>query len=282
MWKIYLLLIMIFALPSQLQADVTLSFGIYSSDKPTRMVRKFRPVLNYLERDMSVRMGEKVRIRLQVFPTYEGGIDAIVTGQVDFARLGPASYVFARQAEAGLTILALESKRGQKVFKGIICVQNKGNIHQISDLKGRSFAFGNSKSTIGRYLSQNHMMENGIYAKDLKSYAYLGRHDKVGMAVADGRFDAGALKEGTFRKLIAKGMDLRKLAEFDNVTKPWVARRGLDKEIWVVLQKSLFDLTDAETLKGLGKQGFLRGQDVDYEITRKAIFQNKQFFEGGG
>ena len=45
------------------------------------------------------------------------------------------------------------------------------------DFERKSFAFGNSRSTIGRYLSQNYMMSEGIYADDLIDFSYLGRHD---------------------------------------------------------------------------------------------------------
>ena len=38
----------------------------------------------------------------------------------------------------------------------------------------------------GRYLSQLYLVENDIRAKDLSRYEYLGRHDKVGIAVGRG------------------------------------------------------------------------------------------------
>ena len=133
------------------------------------------------------------------------------------------------------------------------------------------------KSTIGRYLSQNHMMSQGIYARDLAKFDYLDRHDTVGMAVSAKKYDAGALKEGTFNKLVAKGHRLRKIADFDNVTKPWVSRKTLDPNIHTGLRASLLDLTDAALLKAYGKQGFLPGTDQDYEIIRQAIGQNAKF-----
>ena len=49
----------------------------------------------------------------------------------------------------------------------------------------KSFAFGNELSTIGRYLAQQYLMQHGIHEKDLSHYKYLGRHDRVGTAVAN-------------------------------------------------------------------------------------------------
>ena len=87
-----------------------LSFGVYASDKPSAMVRQFRPILNVVEERMARTLGEPVRIRLQVAKTYEQGITDLVQGKVDFARFGPASYIEAKATDPGITILAVESK----------------------------------------------------------------------------------------------------------------------------------------------------------------------------
>lgn len=274
---IYLFVFLICNLALDAHADVAMTFGVYTSDKPSRMVKKFKPILQELERKMTAHLQDNVVISIQVYATYEKGIDAIATGEVDFMRLGPASYVFAKEKQPALSILAVENHKGNKTFKGIICTHQDSPLRSLRDVKGKSFAFGNMKSTIGRYLSQNHMMSQGIYAHDLADFSYLGRHDKVGMAVSSKKYDAGALKEGTFNKLVSKGHRLRKIADFDNVTKPWVSRKGLDLKTRSALQASLLSLTDTAILKVYGKQGFLPGTDQDYEIIRQAIGHNANF-----
>lgn len=277
MKKFFLFIFLIFNLSFTAQAETIVVFGVYTSDKPSRMVIKFKPILKQLEQKMSVRLQEKIIIRMQVYATYQKGIDALTTGKVDFMRLGPASYVFAKKAEPGLSILAMENQDGKKTFKGIICTSLNSSIQTVKDLKGKRFAFGSKKSTIGRYLSQNYMMSQGIYARDLTEYAYLGRHDTVGAAVSAQKYDAGALKEGTFNKLVAKGHKLRKIADFDNVTKPWVSRKMLDDTIRAALQSALLNLTDKKIMSAYGKEGFLRGNDGDYESIRQAIALNIKF-----
>lgn len=277
MRKTCLFIFLIFNLTLDVQAETIVTFGVYTSDKPSRMVIKFKPLLNKLAQKMSLQLQGKIVIRMQVYATYQGGIDAITTDKVDFMRLGPASYVFAKKAQPGLSILAMESQKGKKTFKGIICTHLNSNIQTMKDLKGKRFAFGSMKSTIGRYLSQNYMMSHGIFARDLAEYAYLGRHDIVGTAVSAQKYDAGALKEGTFNKLLAKGYKLRKIAAFDNVTKPWVSRKRLNNNIRAALQSSLLGLTDEKIMAAYGKQGFLTGHDQDYESIRQAIAQNVTF-----
>lgn len=280
MKKVYLFIFLIFNLTLEAHAEVKLTFGVYTSDKPSRMVIKFKPLLREVERKMTARLQENIVIRMQVFATYEKGIEAIAEGKVDFMRLGPASYIFAKQAEPDLSILVMENHKGKKTFKGIICTHWDSKIQSVTDLKGKSFAFGNMKSTIGRYLSQNHMMSQGIYGEDLADFSYLGRHDTVGMSVSSKKYDAGALKESTFNKLVSKGHKLRRIAEFDNVTKPWVSRKALENKIFTALQRSLLSFTNTDILKAYGKHGFLLGKDEDYETIRQAISQNTRFSTG--
>ena len=266
-------------LPNSAAAQINLVFGTYAADKPSETVRKFRPLLDGLESALSRNLGEPVSISIHVANSYERGINELITGQVDFSRFGPASYVLAKDKQAAIKLLAMESSKGRKTFRGIICVHADSKIAAISDLKGRTFAFGSERSTIGRYLSQLVLMQNGIEASDLDRFDYLGRHDTVGMAVGRRDFDAGALKESTFKKLAAKDIPIRKIASFPNVTKPWIARAKLPARIADALRTELLGFTDKAALKALKKAGFLDAADADYDIIRQAIAQNPEFFK---
>jgi phosphonate transport system substrate-binding protein len=254
-----------------------LTFGVYTSDAATEMVMKFAPVLQVLDAMLSERLSEPVRTTLRVASTYEGGVDDLVEGRVDFARMGPASYVMAKELNPGIRILAIESKKGSKIFQGVICVHADGDINEIADLKGERFAFGDSRSTIGRFLAQELLIENGIRAADLAGFDYLGRHDKVGMAVGRKKYAAGALKEGTFKKLVAAGEPIRAIASFPNVTKPWIARAGMEPRLFEAIHQTLLALEDDGALKALKKDGFLSGDDSDYDSIREAIEASRSF-----
>ena len=260
-------------------ATEVLNFGLYTSDKPSAMIRQFRPVLDELENDVSARLGKDVKIRIQVASSYELGMENLVQGRVDFARFGPASYVSAKKMNPGLRVIAMEHKRGSKQFNGVICIPADSEVVSVEQLAGTRFAFGNERSTIGRYLSQKYLVDHGITAGDLAGYDYLDRHDLVGTAVATGRYDAGALKESTLKKLIKNGANLKALAKFPNVTKPWVASAGLDGVIYRAIKEALLEFDDEKALKALKKDGFLEGVDSDYDIIRQGIEKNSLFFE---
>lgn len=264
------------------KAEISLAFGVYASDKPSAMVRQFRPILNALEKSLSELAGEPVKIRMQIAKTYEQGVIDLVAGKVDFARFGPASYIRAREADPRVEILVAESNKGKKTFNGVIAVAKDSPVQLVSELRGKSFAFGDERSTIGRYLSQLHLMRNNVRASDLRHFEYLGRHDAVGAAVGSGRFDGGALKESTFKRMVKKGVQLRAIARFPNVTKPWIARGGLSAKTKNLLRKTLLSLKDPKALKALKKAGFLEGSDEDYAGIRESILNNHQFFRKAG
>ena len=277
--RIFILVTMLFsAVFSHARADIKLSFGLYTSDKPTTLVKKFRPILNSLEKTMSASLKKKVSIKLNIATTYEKGVSALVNGDVDFARLGPASYIHAYQQNPNISLLAMETKKGKKSFKGVICVHKDSTIKSINQLKGKRFAFGNKNSTIGRYLSQQYLVKHGINARDLASYSYLGRHDKVGYSVAYKQYDAGALKKSTFKRLIKKGLPLKIIASFNNVTKPWVARANLNENIMTSLQAALLNLKDKKILNVLKKDGFATATMNDYSEIKDSIKNNNKFF----
>ena len=250
-------------------AQIDLKFGVYTSDKPTSVVKKLRPILNQIQNRLQTQMGEPVRIRMQIANSYAKGIEDLVSGKVDFARLGPASYVGVKKRFPAIRLLALESNKGKKRFNGVIVAHRNAPIHSVDDLKGKSFAFGDLRSTIGRYLSQQYLYQAGLRASDLKSYEYLGRHDRVGWAVANGAFDAGALKQGTYTKLVRQGAPLKVLATFENVTKPWVAKAGLSPALFSALRQSLLSL---------GKERFLPAEETDFTFVSQAMDNNHQFF----
>ena len=249
---------------------VSLSFGLYQSEKATTMYKRFTPLLEALQTDMEARLGRPVDIQLKIFKTYDQAIDALASGDVDFVRFGPASYITAQARQPAIQLLAMEHENGEKRFQGHIAVRAESPIKTLADLKGRTFAFGDQNSTIGRYLVQAELVKAGIRLSDLKDHKYLGRHDAVANAVSSGAFDAGSLRANAFEKANEKGQ-MRILWTFENVTSPWVARAGLDAETFKGLQQSLLAFADAASLKELKITGFAPTSDEEYRPVREGM-----------
>jgi phosphonate transport system substrate-binding protein len=170
----------------------------------------------------------------------------------------------------------MEHENGEKRFKGVVVVQKDSPIQSLEDLRGKRFAFGDPNSTIGRYLVQAELVGHGIRAKDLSAFKYLERHDQVAGAVEHGDFDAGSVKWGTYKKFAEKGT-LRAVATFDNVTKPVVARAGLDPQVCAALQQALYAVKDPAAVKELKISGFRPTSDAEYDFVREGMKRAEEF-----
>ncbi|GAB4149195.1 MAG: hypothetical protein Fur0037_17510 [Planctomycetota bacterium] len=264
--------------PPTAPAETHISFGVYSYKKATDVYKSFEPVITTLQSSLVERLGRPVVIDLRIEKTYEECLDRFVEGKIDFVRFGPASYVLAKERNKRVELLAAEQEGGKKECQGVIAVRVDSPIRTLADLKGRSFAFGDDQSTIGRYLSQALLVESGIRARDLKSYQYLGRHDIVFKAVEIGDFDAGAMHINVFTALNGKEPKLRILgAPFPNAGKPWIARAGLDPVLRTALADSLLAIRDENVLASLKVDGFLKASDRDYDPVRKGMKLAKEF-----
>ena len=256
---------------------VELTFGVYSSDKATVMYKMFIPIVRHLQESTEAKLKMPVDIYIKIFRTYDEGIEALVQGEVDLVRFGPASYILAKAKNPNITLVAMESKKGQKRFQGMIFVSKNSPIKRLKDVKGKRFAFGDHNSTIGRYLAQAELVKAGIHADDLKVCEYLGRHDKVVKAVLLKDYDVGSAKESTFNKYNERD-ELRVIQRFDNVTKPWITREGLNPAICQAIRETLLSLTDEEILREAKISQFVEAEDVDYQIIRDGMKIAQAFF----
>jgi phosphonate transport system substrate-binding protein len=258
---------------------LALTFGVYRTDKATTMYRQFLPIVETIQDDLAQELGRPVEIELKIYKSYDDGLDSLVEGTADFVRFGPAPYVLAKQRNPGIELLAMEHENGEKRFKGVVVVRKDDPATTLSQLRGRRFAFGDENSTIGRYLIQAELVRAGIRARDLKSYKFLGRHDAVATAVLMGDFDAGSIMEATFEAM-NEDKRLRAVHTFENVTKPWVARAGLDVGIRQALTKVLIGFDDKELLETLKITGLTTTSDEEYAFVREGMrLADQEFVE---
>lgn len=260
-------------------AQTTFTFGSYTSEDANELIKQVRPALDVVARGLSEELGHPVTIRIEIARSYEEGVKLIVLRRVDFMRLGAASYVTARENDPGISLLVVESMGGKSRFNGVIAVHRDSDIQELSQIMGRSFAFGNAESTLGRYFAQQRLLRAGLRAQDLTRFAFLERHDLVGLAVGSKQFDAGALEETMFRKLADTGTPIRALTTYPNVTRPWAARSRLEPRLLLALRRQLLAMDDKDALKVMRFDGFLAGREADFEPTRQAMSESKVFDE---
>jgi phosphonate transport system substrate-binding protein len=253
-----------------------LTLGIYSFKKRSEVWKQFQPVAVELSRLMTAELGKPIAIELIVPETYEESLEQFIAGKIDIVRFGPASYVLAKQRSPGVHLLAAEREDSRNV--GLIVVRADSPITKLADLKGKKFAFGDSQSTIGRYLSQAELAHAGVLERDLAAHTFLERHDNVFKSVEIGDHDAGALHVDTFQDLNEKAArKLRILHSFDNAPKAWLAGQALPPELAKALTSCLVKMKDPAALKALKVPGFTPTADEEYDAVRDGMEKAERF-----
>ena len=257
----------------EVKSPTVLRFVTYAKERPSEEFRKMEPFQRHLE-GMLVERGFRVRVDLIIHATYDEAHDAIAAGQFEFGRLGPAGYLIVKARRAPVRILVAESYNGTSLFEGAIFVRDDSPIRTLADIKGKRMAFGDDKSTTGRFLPQATLVRAGIRARDLKAFDYLGRHDKVVTAIASGAFDVGAANDRTIEKHTEK--KLRKIAKVTTPTEPWVVHAGVDPKLADAIRDALLTM-DRKALQYLDRDGFVPAREADFEALEREMKQAEQF-----
>ena len=262
--------------------ELSLNFGLYTHESQNEIDEKFRHVFEHLEKSLGEKLGRTVKIKQRVYKDYRDGRKAVMNGDMDFMRLGAASYALAQYELADQKIPLLHLLVNQKEdgdatvkFKGIIFTRRDTGIRSIADLRGKTFAFGDEDSSTGSYLPKEALLSQGIHGKDLKHFEHHADHKQTVKAVVEGRFDAGAAKESAFKDF---GGDLEVIGEIlHHIGMPWVARSDLDPEIVAGLRAGLLSVPPGGKKESAG---FGKVEDRDYDYIRVALDKAKTF-EGG-
>jgi phosphonate transport system substrate-binding protein len=257
-----------------------LRVGVQAWDMPSRVEESFAPIEGALEGAL-IHHGAGRSVEIVPFAIYEELLAAFEQGYVDVARLESGSYLTARRHEPRIMLLAVERPARGTARQGVIIASVHASLDTLDDLHGKSFAFGDEHTAIGRYLPQAALLAAGLRASDLGATAHLRRDDKIAAAVRLGEFDAGVIDAETFRRVNADG-GLRALAPLVDAPRPWVARADLDRRLANALTSALLDLHEAHRLRVLDADGFAPAAHDAYAPVRAAVTAAAAFEAGSG
>ncbi len=157
--------------------------------------------------------GEEIARRLQkitglhfktsIASSYAAVIEAMGAGKVDIGWLASFSYVLAKQ-KYDVDLLLIVVRFGSPFYRGQIIVRADSNIHRLSDLKGKKFAFVDPASTSGHLYPKSLLLSKGLNPDQLFSQSlFAGSHNAVILSVLKGEVDAGATYDDA-RATVAK------------------------------------------------------------------------------
>lgn len=247
-----------------------LRVGLIPSEDAHAMIEASQQVMEQL----AAKTGMKVKPF--VANDYNGVIEALRSGKLDIAYLGPFSYVLAHEmANAEAFAVAVTKKTGRSAYQSKVIARKDKGLQSLDHLKGRTFAFVDPSSASGHLFPKAGLMASGFdVEKGFSRVIFSGSHDASIMAVANNKVDAAAVADRIFDSAIKKG--LIKSEDFTVIwhskpipESPMVWRKSLDE---ATKKKVAAAMAEIKNLPW-GDQGMLDGfaptNDQAYDVVRQ-------------
>ena len=270
------LLILALAVPGPTGADVpeVLRISAIPDENPNELLRIYRPFADYLAKEL----GMKVQFTPVV--DYAATVEGLAAKKLDLVWYGGFTSVQAVRRTNG-TARRLVLRQEDAEFKSVFIARPGSGITGLSDLKGKTFAFGSVSSTSGHLMPRYFLLQAKVAPeKDMKQVAFSGAHDATALWVESGKVDAGALNFLVWDKLVqTKKVDLTKVGVF-YTTPPyvdyvWTARgeldRGIQDKLTAAFLKLDYDNPEHRKLLDLHRtKKYIRANDADWKGTEDA------------
>ena len=255
-------------------APPALLFAVHPYDNPSRLMARFQPLCDYLTQ----KLGRPVKLLLA--HSYGDEIRQIARGQVDLAYMGPTPYLrahdnYLKNAKHNVEIIAGEIQNGKANYHSVLVVPQSSPVQTVADLKNHTIAFGSPRSFSSYFVPRAMLLNNGVQLSDLKDYEFLGRHERVALAVVHGDFDAGGLRRNIADRYLDRS--LRIIATSPPLPPHViVARPGLDNAIIDQVRQALLhpgaDAADAlEAFSMEGRTTFSPVDDQAFDLARDIV-----------
>lgn len=224
-------------------AQTVLKVSAIPDEAPTELQRKFAPLARYLE--------AKTGTKVQFTPVtdYAATVEGLAAKKLDLVWYGGFTFVQA-WLRTNRTAIPLVQRVEDEQFKSVFITRAGSGIDSLTDLKGKTFAFGSVSSTSGHLMPRSFLLQAGIVPdRDLR-VAYSGAHDATAFQVAGGKVDAGALNISVWNKLVEeKKVDPSQVRVF-YTTPPyydynWTVRGDLDPALVAKLREAFLALDPA-------------------------------------
>ena len=258
-----------------------LRVGFVPAEDAQQVMQNAQPLVDILRKELGM------EIEPFVATDYTGIVEALRVHKLDVAFLAPASYVLAKN-EADIKVILKSERKGIPFYYAAIITRADSGIKTLDDLRGKTFAFGDTLSTTGHVFPRKMLKERGIDpTRDLKQILYSGGHDATVLAVLNGKVDAGATyanspdgRDTAWMRYLKDPADVKRIRAIafsepipaDNL----VVSGALDPQIVKRLEDIFIELSrDAKgktMLRDLYQiDGFVPATDQDYDSVREAF-----------
>ncbi len=222
----------------------------------------------------------KVPVELVMGDNYDDAALRLERGEVDMVEFSPYAYVRAEK-RLKLRPLVTAIADGSETAAGYIFVRHDSPRRSLEDLKGGSFGFVDPASASGYLYPMKVIKDRGLDPKTLFSRTeFFGNHEKVLLAVLEGKVDAGATYQGSLGALKrSKNVDplnFKIIAKTPRTPRDLFCVRAEfptelgDALVRIFLGLSSRDQKGREILAPINMNGFFTADDRQYDGVRAA------------
>jgi phosphonate transport system substrate-binding protein len=253
-------------------APKQLVLGMIPSVESSRIVDTLQPLGDML----SDKLG--IPVKTFVSTEYTGMVEAIGSGKVDIAMLGPAAMVQAHDRYGAQIVLA-SVRNGSTSYKSQFTVMCDSGIKNFSDLKGKTIAFVDPASASGYQFPYVFLKKHGINPdKDMTSI-FAGSHDAAMLALINGDVDVAATYNDVRDDLVKDYPDIMKKTCILGYSEPIpndgvVVSKNISPELTAKISQALIDIANSEKGKKLletliNVTGFAPIKASAYDVVRE-------------
>lgn len=171
-------------------------------------VSEFQPLADLLS--------EGLGVPVEILPasSYDGVMDAIISGAADMAVMGPASYILGARREPGLLPFASLAVEGGAYtpagssYYSLLLVHDRSDVKVLDDLQGSRVALGDPSSTSGTLVPKVSLPD--LTGASLENFfgtqVYTGGHDRALNALLEGRVDAAFVSSSRVDEYVRRGL----------------------------------------------------------------------------
>ena len=288
------------ALVGHVQAEDLKEFrvGIIGGENEADRLRNYQCLGDHLKTELGV---EKVSF----FPAadYDGVIQGLLGGTLDYAELGASGYakIYLAKADAVEPILTTVQTDGSTGYHSIMIARKDSGITKLEDLKGKKLGFADPDSTSG-YLVPLVTLPEAIGAPVKEYFAetgFGGGHENLVLEVLKGTFDAGTTfgsgvgewkdgyTSGNLHKMVEKGLlnmnDIVELWKSPLIPNgPIVVRTSMDQDMKAKFKQFMLDLPkkDAACFAAVMGGDFTSFTEVNVDFYKPIIDARKATIGG--
>lgn len=224
-------------------------------------------------------------VEVEVYPDYNGVVEAMNYDKIDMAYFGPLTYVVANN-KSGAQAIITQLIDGEPFYHSYIIthIDNEwDSIDALLENPGEvDFAFGDPNSTSGSLIPSIELQDREVYMSEddhkFNSVRYTGSHDATALSVQNKQVDAGAIDSAIYNQLVEAGKideeQIKIIWESDELFQyPWAVHENTEQATIEKLQEAFYAIEDEDILNAFGASGFTEATDEDYESIKQAAIK---------